>query len=510
MKIFRIWLALAAASVVCGCTVGPDYQFPEVAIPAVFGSASREIVAQNTAPQPDALRWWETLHDPVLTQLVAQAISCNPDIDIAITRMQAVRTQQIVVIGSSLPTVEAAGGIGAGTGTDLTKGRVPNALRAGTNNAGLTNISRIAGFDTGWELDLWGKYRRQLEAVRDDAQAYAEVRNAVLISVVAEIVRNYVDLRGFQLRLQIAENGVRGAQKTVDVAQERFNRGLTNELDVTLAKRELASVQAAVPQFQAGIAHAESRLAELLGTFSSDIAAPLRRPRPLPHLPVRIKAGVPADLLRRRPDIRESERQLAGATARIGVATANLFPTVSFTAGIGVQGGEASTSKSAAAPLSGPIWSAGPGGYWPLFDFGRLDALIDIEELAAHEALVNYKRTIVNAVEEVDDALNQYRAQQLRLSHLLTALEQSRKSVTLARERYERGLTDFLYVLDAQRQEFAIEDQTALARESAVIQYVALYKALGGGWELYSELPPLKAPLPALVATAQRLTNDWH
>ncbi len=507
----RFWLAFGVAAGLCGCTVGPDYQFPEVAVPTLFGSASREIVSQETAPQPDPVRWWQTLHDPELTSLVERAIACNPDIEIALTRMQAARTQQIVVIGAALPTVEASAGIAGGTGTDLVKGRVPQALDSGTNTTGLQSVSRVAGFDTGWELDLWGKYRRQLEAVRDDAQALAEMRNAVLISVIADVVRNYVNLRGLQHRLQIAQTGVRAARKIADVAQEQFNRGLTNELDVTLAKRELASTLAVIPELKAAISHQESVLGLLLGTFSSDVIPELRRARPLPRVPSRLRTGAPVELLRRRPDIRASERQLAAATARIGVATANLFPTVNFTAGFGVQGGELSATKTPApGPRNGPIWSAGPGGYWPLLDFGRLDALIDIQELDAHEALENYKRTILLAVEETDDAIKQYRAQQQRFRELQIALEQARKSVTLATERYERGLTDFLYVLDAQRQEFAIEDQAAIAQEGVVIQYVALYKALGGGWELYDELPPLRDPKPAIVATVARLANDWH
>jgi outer membrane protein TolC len=183
---------------------------------------------------------------------------------------------------------------------------------------------------------------------------------------------------------------------------------------------------------------------------------------------------------------------------------------VNVSAGIGFQSGDRSTSKSAAAPIGGPIWSAGPGGYWPLLDFGRLDALIDIQELAAHEALINYKKAILVAVEEVDDAIKQYRAQQQRLRELNVALDQSRRAVTVATERYERGLTDFLNVLDAQRQEFVIEDQAAVAQEAVVVQYIALYKALGGGWELYDELPPLKDAKPAIVATVSRLANDWH
>ncbi|HZV20316.1 MAG TPA: efflux transporter outer membrane subunit [Hyphomicrobiales bacterium] len=502
-----ILLAVGAAGWLSSCTVGPDYQAPEVSVPVLFGSPSRQIVTQDIVPEPDIVRWWHTLHDPELNRLVELAVACNPDIEIALTRMQAMRTQQIVVIGSALPNTGASAGIAAGTGTDLSKGRVAQSIRAGDNRTGLQAITSLAGFDTGWELDLFGKYRRLLEAVRDDAQALAEVRNAVLISVIADVVRNYVEIRGLQLRLRINRQAVKAAQQNVDFVQARFNRGITNELDLTLAKRELATIQAREPLLTAAIADAESRLSVLLGTYSPEVIARLRRGTGLPRVPSRLRPGVPADLLRKRPDIRQAERLLAAATARIGVATADLFPTVTFTAGIGVQGGVRSAT---AAPIGGPIWSAGPGGYWPLLDFGRLDALIDIQELQAHEQLVNYKRTILAAVEEVDDAIKQYRAQQQRLRELSVALESAKRAVFLATKRYEDGYTDFLNVLDAQRQEFDIEDQNAVARQAVVTQYVALYKALGGGWELYDELPPLKPAEPAVVAAARRLTNDWH
>ncbi len=502
---FLIVLGVAA---LCGCAVGPDYRLSEIEVPVSYGSAWKAAITQETAPQPEPVRWWRSLHDRELNRLVERAVESNPDIEIALTRIQAFRTQEIVVIGNALPQVGASGAVAAGTGTDLTKGRVAQSIRAGDATTGLQHIDRMAGFDAQWELDLFGKYRRLLEAVRDDAEAMSEFRNAVLISVIADVARSYVDIRSLQMRLKIAREAVASAQKNVTFTQTRFERGLTNELDVTLAKRELATLQAALPELEAAISLAESRLSLLLGTYSAEIIPELRTAAALPHVPSRLKAGVPADLLRRRPDIRQAERALAAATARIGVATADLFPMVTFTAGFGVQGGEPTGGTT--KPIGNPIWSAGPGAYWPLLDFGRLDALIDIQELHAHELFVTYKKTILAAVEEVDEAIKQFRAQQQRLRELSVALEQSKRAVALATERYERGLTDFLNVLDAERQEFTIEDQYALAQEAVVMQYIALYKALGGGWELYDELPPLKEAQPALVATIRRLSNDWH
>ena len=500
----RSLLALSVAAL-CGCTVGPDYYLSDVAVPVSYGSGWKAVVTQETVPQPEILRWWHTLHDRELDRLVERAVECNPDIEIALTRVQAFRTQEIVVIGNALPQVGGSATYAAGTGTDLTKGRVSQSIRAGDSTAGFQNITRMGGFDLGWELDIFGKYRRELEAVQDDAQAMSELRNAVIITVIADVAGSYTEIRGLQLRLKIVREAVEAAKKNVTFTQTRFERGLTNELDVTLAKRELATVQAALPELQAAISAAESRLSLLLGVYSPDLIPELRAPASLPHVPSRLRAGAPADLLRRRPDIRRAERALAAATARIGVATANLFPSVVFTAGYGFQGGNA-TGKT----IGNPIWSAGPGGYWPLLDFGRLDALIDVQELQAHELFVTYKKTILAAVEEVDEAIKQYKAQQQRLRELSDALEQAKRAVALATERYERGLTDFLNVLDAERQEFTIEDQNAIAQEAVVIQYIALYKALGGGWELYDELPPLKEAQPALLASIRRLTNDWH
>ncbi len=510
---WRAFLVAGAFIWLSGCAVGPDYEIPVTAVPKLFGSAS-VVAAAATSSLPesahsaDLVRWWQTLHDRRLNALIERAVVSNPDIEIALTRVQEAREQQIVVIGAMLPTVGGSAGIATGTGTDLTKGRVAQSIRAGDVNTGLSHLSRMAGFDAGWELDLFGKYQRALEAARDDAEAQAELRNAVLITVIADVARNYLDVRGLQMRLEIAKNDVVTAQKTVDLLMTRFERGLSNELDLTLAKRQLATQQAILPQITAQISAAESRLAVLLGTYSADLAADLQSPAKLPVLPVRLRAGVPVELLRRRPDIRETERELAAQTARIGVATANLFPTVALTAGFGAQGG--TKTGPTATPINGPIWSFGPGAYWPLLDFGRLDALINIEEMKAHEVSVRYKKTIIAAVEDVDQAIKQYRLDLERQRDLAVALESSHRAVTLATERYERGVTDFLNVLDAQRQDYALAEQTAIAAEAVVLDYVAFYKAAGGGWELYADLPPIPPAQPALAATVRRVTNGWH
>ncbi len=504
----RALLGISVAVWLCGCAVGPDYNPPAVEVPKFFGSASIAPALPGPPGAGDFVRWWQTLHDPLLTALIERAIASNLDIEVALLHVQQERTQEIVVIGAMLPTVGGSGTVATGSGVDMTKGRVAQSIRAGDNTTGLRSITRMVGFDAGWELDIFGKNQRLLEATRDNAEAQMELRNAVLITVIADVARNYLEIRGLQFRLQIAREDIAAAQKTVDLLLTRFDRGLSNELDLTLARRQLATQQARVPELSGEISAAESRLAVLLGTYASDIAGEFQTAGKLPHLPERLRAGVPVDLLRRRPDIRAAERSLAAANAQVGVATADLFPTVALTAGLGLQRGAKQTPTSQTS--HGPIWSFGPAAYWPLLDFGRLDALIDIQELHTREIYVDYRKTVITAVEEVDQAIKQYRYDVAQERALNIALTAARRAVDLAMERYERGVTDFLNVLDAQRQQYLLEDQHAVAAAAVGLEYVAFYKALGGGWEMYDDLPPIQEAQPAIIATVRRVVDGWR
>jgi outer membrane protein TolC len=392
-----------------------------------------------------------------------------------------------------------------------------------------------------WELDLFGKVPRSLEAAVDDAEAQIDLRNAVLITVIADVARNYFEIRGLQIRLEIARKDVAEAKRTIDlvatrskheesdksdrapatdesdatstkpgvrVPERRNKSSESKESDLSLAEGELAIQLARLPELEAAISAAESRMAVLLGTYVADIAGAIRGPAKLPALPERLRPGAPVELLRRRPDIRAVERELAAATARIGVATADLFPSVTLTSGFGGQGTTGSTGTTPS--VHGPIWSVGPGVNWPVLDFGRLDALIDIQEMRTHEVLVRYKKTIIAAVEEVNEAVRQYRLDLRQWKALSAALEAINYAVNLTTERYKRGDTEFRTLLSEQRWKYAREEQVAIAAEKATLHYVAFYKALGGGWELYEELPPLPPVQPAVVAGVGRLMGGWR
>jgi outer membrane protein TolC len=371
-----------------------------------------------------------------------------------------------------------------------------------------------------------------------------EWRNAVLITVAADVARNYLEMRALQMRLEIARKDVATAQRGVHWAQEKVQRGpsddaeskqdgksstpkeqarkskqesqsskrenkaLSNELSLTLARADLAVQEARLPELEAAISATCGRLAVLTGAYETDIAEAIRGPAKLPTLPERLRPGAPVELLRRRPDIRAVERELAAATARIGVATADLFPSPVLTSGFGRQG---TTGTTSAAPIiHGPIWSVGPGLYWPLLDFGRLDALIDIQEMRTREVLARYKKTIITSVEEVDLAVRQYQLELQRWRSLRAALEEVHHAVAVATERYERGDSDFRALLDVQRRKYVLEEQVAGAEEAAVLRYIAFYKALGGGWELYADLPPLPPVQPTVPAGVRRWQSGWR
>ena len=368
------------------------------------------------------------MNDEELNLLVDRAIKSNLDLEIALDRLQQARTYEAVIVGYALPEIDASGAAGRGTGTDLTRGRAEQELVSADNTSGLTHINTIVGFDAVWELDLFGKFRSEFEAARADTEAARAARYDVLTSVVADVVRAYIDLRGFQVRAGILHKASDVLRESLRIVSIRYERGITNELDVALATRELATLEAEIAPVEAQVNAAQYALAVLVGEYPENMVQELSKPDLIPTMPAPTAPGVPLELLKRRPDIQVAERQLAAATARIGVATANLFPQVALIGSIGSQ-----TQGWGAPPnVSKHIWSFGPGAVWPLLDFGALDAEVDIAHLEAHASLVNYRKTILNAVQQVDTSLDAYEAQQDRMEKLSTAMIAGQRAVDLA------------------------------------------------------------------------------
>jgi NodT family efflux transporter outer membrane factor (OMF) lipoprotein len=503
LNTFGVGLFAAGLS---ACAVGPNYHAPKPEMP-------RQYVAAGSLPAPagtstvsaiDLARWWQGLNDPELNSLIERAVRANPDIEMALTRLQQARTRQVVFAGDALPVVAADAAAGHGTGSDITRAGALPQLRAGDNKGNLAQVAEVAGFAATWEIDLFGGVRREIEAGKYDVQAAAAARNAVLISVVADVARNYVELRGLQMRLAILRDNLATTGQSRDLQQARFDRGLTNELDLQLAIREFSSLESQLPTMQAAIDAIAGNIAALLGLYPEDLAGEVARPGVVPDVPAGIKPGMPLDLLQRRPDVREAERELASSTARIGVATSNLFPRIALDAGLGTQ------SDTITIQHGNHIWDFGPSVYWPLLDFGALDAQVSIARLQTHERLVAYKKTVIGAVQDADNALSNFSAQQQRLTDLSNALTASQRAVSLAQQRYDRGLTDFLNVVDAQRQAYELADRYTACQQSAAEAFIYLYRAMGGGWEHYQDLPPIHHPLPAVLAGFRSLVTGYN
>ena len=468
--------------------------------------ASQPTTQATKQPSIDMARWWQSLGDPELDSLIDRAITANLDLRIALMRLQEARAREYIVTGGALPLVDVSAAAARGSGSDSTRGRVPGPLHSGDSTAGLKEITEVAGLDATWEIDLFGRFRREIEASRADAQAAAAARSAVLISVVSDVARAYIDERALSLRLAVAQQNLKLQQQSVELTSAKFNQGIIRELDVALAKRQLATVQATIAPLQEAIADSQRRLAVLLGKLPHDLYDELQQPSNLPDPPQTIQPGLPVELLRRRPDIREAERELAASTARIGVATANLFPRVALLGAYGFQG-----QGLGRVPVTNKmIWSLGPSLYWPALDFGVLDSIVEYQDLRTQELLYSYQRTVLQAVEEVDNAIGNYIAQRDRLDRLNAAVDASRRALELATQGYQGGFTDYLNVLDAQRQLYDLQDQQAIAQQVVALQYIALYKALGGGWENYQNIPPIRQPQPALIAAGREVVAPTH
>jgi NodT family efflux transporter outer membrane factor (OMF) lipoprotein len=493
----RVAILLANAAV-AGCAVGPNYHAPSVRMPGHYAALAGEARSQSgprSVSSAELATWWRALGDPELDSLVQRAVAGSPSAILALDRLQAARIYEAGLTGTVLPAVDASGAFGRGTGDDLTRGRGGEPLISSDDTHGLTNVKTIGGFDAIWQIDVFGKVRREMERAHYDTQAAADARNDVLVSVIADVAQSYVYLRELQTRESVLQSAASVLQRGLDIENQRYQRGITNELDVMLARRELATVEAQIPIIDAEVSSGEYAIATLIGEYPERLVHELAAPRMIPAVPTAISPGIPLDLLRRRPDVAEAEREIASANAGIGVATADLFPQLFATAAIGAQQG-----TLGAATVGEHIWSAGPGVVWPLLDFGQLDARVQIANVRTRAALENYKGTIEEAVRQVDSAVARLSAAQQSVRSLGDALVASQQAVTLATERYRRGLTDYLNVVEAEHAEYSIEGQYAETQAAVDDQFIALYRDLGGGWQGFQTLPPIRRPLPAVVA----------
>ncbi len=471
----RSALALTPLLLLAGCAVGPDYHAPQTAAHDAFHASQEPQPGPSklTSRPADLARWWETLADPQLESLLQRGIDANLDLKIALARLREVRAQRGVVAADELPTLNAGGAYTRGRSSENTR---QNASQFEPSEG--TDLYRI-GFDASWELDFFGRVRRSVEAADADIGVALEARNDTLLSIAAEIGRNYVELRGFQKRLDVIEFAIQTERDTAGLVEARLKAGLATELDVAQARAQLASRESQRPPLRVGLKRVAHRLGVLTGQEPGALLEELAQTRPIPSVPPQVATGMPADLIRRRPDIRRAERQIAAATARVGVATADLYPRFTLLGDFGFQSSQIGDLLDA----NSRAWSIGPAFTWPLFDAGRVRSTIKVRDAQLEENVFTYERTVLNAYEEVENAMVSFIQEQDRRASLTSAVESSTRAVELARERYQSGVVDFLNVLDSQRLLYVTKDQLAESEQEVTVNLIALYKALGGGWE---------------------------
>jgi multidrug efflux system outer membrane protein len=446
------------------CAVGPNYKAPATP-PAAFQNADPAVF---TAANPEA-EWWKAFGDPVLDQLVGQALGANLDLKIAVARVgeaRALFTEQKLDL---LPHVTADG--------SYVKS---DQQQPGSNGRRVESSTYQAGFDAGWEIDLFGRVRRGVEAASADAgAAQAELRDAQ-VTVAAEVARNYLELRGAQARLKVANRNLETQRETVRLTKVRFDAGAGSPIDVASAQARLNATEAAIPVLITAEKRANYRLAVLMGQRPGALDALLvARDFDTRPLVTALPIGEAGDLLRRRPDVQAAERRLASQTAQVGVATADLFPRVSVVGFVGFLSGTSAGFGNAASKA----WSVAPSVSWPALDLGSAHARLRAAKFRDDAALANYDQTVLRALEDLENALVSYRQQQAQLKSLTDQAAASRRAAELARIQYKEGGIDFLVLLDAERTLLAAEDALSVAETGVNTDVVAIYKALGGGWK---------------------------
>ena len=467
-------ILVVTAIALAACAAGPDYRAPSVALDPVYLNAGTSS-ADTAAPSADIAHFWRGFADPVLSRLVERALAANGDVRIAQARLRESRALLSGARAELLPEVGATAG--------ATRSLAPEVQLPGASRNQRTATVYDAAFTANWELDFFGRNRRASESAGAQVDASAAGVAAVGTSVVAEVARNYLELRGLQQRKQVADESIANQRDSLRLTEARLEYGRGTRLDVARARSQLGSTEATLPALQAAIDRGAYRLATLTAQAPRAVLEQLGAgPDVLPSLPVTdlgaLPIGTPAQLLRRRPDLVQAERQLAAATANIGVATADLFPRVSLTGLIGLAGVHLGSLGSSGSQQ----YAVGAGLTWPLLDFGRVRSRIGASEARAEQALASYEQSVAVALEETEGALTQFTRNAQQSERLAAAAGDAEDAARLAALRFNAGSVDFLVVLDAQRQALATRDALVQAQAGQATALVAVYRALGGGW----------------------------
>jgi NodT family efflux transporter outer membrane factor (OMF) lipoprotein len=455
--------------------VGPDYVRPATPEGVGWHAPLAGGLAAVPADKAVLATFWQTLGDPQLDSLVARAIAANLDVQAAQARLRQARAQRQVALGAFVPTITGNGSTSrTHNSTNGNTVRASDFGRSFSRNRVLYN----AGLDASWEIDLFGGLRRGLEAANAERDAAQEDVRDTLVSLLAELATNYVDVRATQARLRIAEANLASQSETFDLTNWRAQAGLTTELDVEQARTSLATTRAAVPTLRAQLEAAENRLAVLLARPPGALAAELAEPKPVPATPREVAVGVPGETLAQRPDVRRAEQQLHAETARVGVQKAAAYPSLDLLGSIGLEALSPGGLFKAGATTAGATASVAQ----TIFDGGQISGNVHAQEAVREQSLAAYQSAVLTALEEVENALVAFAQEQDRRQALADGATAAERALKLAQDQYNSGLIDFQTVLDAQRSLYTLQDQLAQSDGQVTSNLVRLYKALGGGW----------------------------
>jgi NodT family efflux transporter outer membrane factor (OMF) lipoprotein len=460
-------------------TVGPDYLAPRKGTPDAWTLSVLRDLDDNAACLSG---WWKGFHDPTLNALIERARASNPSLRLALERITEARAQRGIAVSQALPQANSSGSYLRNRSSENLGGPVP------PNNP--SNLY-TAGFDAGWEIDIFGGIRRSVESADANIAAQEENYRDALVTLFADVALNYVDYRTLEARIAVANRNIASQRGSVDLTGKRLDAGLVPKIDVTQAQTNLSLSEAAVPQLRAQLAASKNRLATLTGGFPASVESILASSRGIPVPKAGYSAGLPADLLRARPDIRRAERELAAQNARVGVAVADLYPRFTLFGDFKLQAANSGNLFDS----SSRAYSFGPSFQWQIFSAGRIRNNIRVEESRVAQAYATYESTILGAVEEVETSMAGILYERERLSDLERAVSSSNETVSLVKDNYQNGLVSFQNVLDAERTKFSAEDEETFSRGQIARNYIILYKALGGGTA--TELIPPAVPIPA-------------
>ena len=466
----------------CFFTVGPNYKKPKTTVPS---SWQKDVLERDPAlvPEPVKIRkWWEVFNDPILNQLIDETKASNYDIRIAIARVEEAWAQIGVVSGQRLPQLDVKASFDRQRSSE-------NGVYPGGD---LYNqyLSQIGGF---WEIDLFGRIKRQIASAKANFEATQEEKTYVMISVYAQVAQAYINLRTAQSMLATSLYNIKSQREIVGLTKTRFKYGLASDLDVAQSEQVLAISESTLPLLRTKIENSIHTLSILLGKSPSELKELLRAPKPVPMLPDKITIGIPMELIRRRPDIRAAERLLAAQTERIGIAISRLYPRLSISGFFGFL----STDATDAFHWGSRNFSIGGALNWNIFNGGSVRSLIKVEDARTKQALLTYEKTILKALKEVEDALVKYADGEQRILDLRHSVDVAKRTLELSLTLYKEGLKDFQSTLDAERVLFDAENSLAEAEGITAANLVALYRALGGGWdpdavEQSANKPPLQ------------------